>query len=234
MYTVEEKAIRFIQIKEINSVLCEHCLYFGRRQQKEELERLWVKQTPDPSFSQNNGSFVGYDALNTYYADSELRRKARYDKILAETEPEFAEQPDDLRYGTLTLSLQTLSTPCIEIAEDGQTAKGLWTVSAQVTAMDNGHPVGLWVYGKLGADLAWEEGHFRIWHMQVCTDFLTPAGKPFDPAYGQRVYPAGLGIDEEPTAPGALYSWYCENRVPANVPAMPKMYRTFSETFSYG
>ena len=218
--TTLEKANRVLQVKQINSLLTEHCLYFGRRQTKEELERLWVKQAPDPSFTQNNGSFVGYEALQTYYADAELRRKARYDRILDQTEPEFREQGDDLRYGTLTLSLQTLSTPCIEIAEDGLTAKGTWTVSAQVTALDQGHPVGFWAYGKLGAELAWEEGRFKIWRLTVCTDFLTPAGKPFDPEYGYRVYPAGLGIEETPTVPGEVYAWYSEDRVPSEIPGL--------------
>lgn len=233
MYTVEEKAARYIQVKQINSILCEHCLYFGRRQQQEELERLWCKNAPKPSFTQNNGSFVGYDALHRLYAGAENRRKERYDSICDETEPEFRGQPDDLRYGTLTLSLQTLSTPCIELAGDGQTAKGLWTVSAQITALDQGHPVGFWGYGKLGADLILEDGIFKIWHMMVCTDFLSPAGKAFDPEYGKRVYPAGLGIDEAPTHPASIYSWYSENRPPMNTPAMPMPYGTFSETFSY-
>ncbi len=233
MYTAYEKAARFIKVKEINSTLCEHCLYFGRRQQQEELDQLWCKHAPNPSFTQNNGRFVGYETLRSLYGNAEKRRKERYDAILAETEPEFAGQSDDLRYGTLTLSLQTLSTPCIEIAEDGQTAKGLWTISAQVTALDQGHPVGFWAYGKLGADLVLEDDTFKIWHMMVITDFLTPAGKPFDAEYGNQVYPAGLGIDETPPIPEKLYSWYNERRKPEDVPAMPMPYQTFNKTFSY-
>ena len=148
MYSIEEKSARYIAVKEINSLLCEHCLYFGRRQLDLELERLWCKEAASPSFSQNNGSFVGYEALQRLYAGAEQRRKARYDKLLDSLEPEFSGQEDELRYGTNTLSLQTLSTPCIELAEDFQSAKGLWTVSAQVTAVDNSGPVGLWAYGK--------------------------------------------------------------------------------------
>ena len=125
MYTIEEKAARYIAVKEINSLLCAHCLYFGRRQQDQELERLWCRNAENPSFSQNNGRFAGYEALRTYYAGSENRRKTKYDALLAKLEPEMADQPDDLRYGTHTLSLQTLSTPCIELAEDMATAKGL-------------------------------------------------------------------------------------------------------------
>lgn len=223
--TTEEKAKRVLQIKEINSLLTEHCLYFGRRQTREELERLWCKKAPDPSFTQNNGRFVGYEALQTFYAGAEERRKARYDGILEKTEPEFAGQSDDLRYGTLTLSLQTLSSPCVEIAEDGQSAKGFWTISAQVTALDEGHPVGFWAYGKMGADLVLEDETFKIWHLMVCTDFLTPAGKPFDPAYGKRVYPSGLGIDETPPNPENVYAWYGEDRIPAKFPAPPEPYR---------
>lgn len=233
MYTIEEKATRYIAVKEINSLLCEHCLYFGRRQLDLELEQLWCKEAEAPSFSQNNGSFIGYEALHTFYAGAERRRKERYDAILAGLEPEFAGQDDELRYGTNTLSLQTLSTPCIELAEDMQTAKGLWTVSGQITALDDKGPVGLWAYGKLAADLVKENGSWKIWHLFVCTDFVSPAGKAFDPDRGEAIYPAGLGIDETPTHPGSLYQRYTGKQVPVNTPRVPEPYTTFAETFSY-
>ncbi len=233
MYTIEEKAARYIAVKEIGSVLCEHCLYFGRRQTELELERLWCKQAPDPSFSQNDGSFVGYEALKQYYAGTENRRKAKYDAILAGLEPEMAEQPDELRYGTNTLSLQTLSSPCIEIAEDFETAKGLWTVSAQVTALDNRGPAGFWAYGKLAADLVREDGQWKIWHLAVYTDFATPAGETFDPERGAAVYPPGLGIEETPTHPEQRYTAYANTRPFQISPVPPVPYKTFAETFSY-
>lgn len=233
MYTIEEKAARYLAVKEINSVLCEHCLYFGRRQQDLELERLWCKESESPSFAQNNGRFVGYETLKKTYGSSEANRKTRYDALLEQLEPEFSGQSDTLRYGTNTLSLQTLSTPCIEIAEDMQTAKGIWTISAQVTAVDETGPVGLWAYGKLGADLVNEKGQWKIWHMIVCTDFVTPAGKEFDPLRGAALYPVGLGIDVEPEIPENIYELYSEGRVARHIPRLPEPYRTFSETFSY-
>ena len=233
MYTIEEKAARYIAVKEIGSVLCEHCLYFGRRQTDLELDRLWCKQAPDPSFSQNDGSFVGYEALKKYYAGTENRRKARYDEILARLEPEMADQPDELRYGTNTLSLQTLSTPCIEIAEDFETAKGLWTVSAQVTALDDKGPAGFWAYGKLAADLVREDGQWKIWHLAVYTDFVTPAGEAFDPERGAAAYPAGLGIEETPTEPEKRYASYTDTRPLQRDPRPPVPYQTFADTFSY-
>lgn len=234
MYTIEEKAARYIAVKEINSLLCEHCLYFGRRQTDLELERIWCKQAPNPSFSQNNGIFTGYEALYKYYAGTEVRRKVRYDRIMAELEPEMAEQTDELRYGTNTLSLQTLSSPCIELAGDFKTAKGLWTISAQVTAVDENGPIGLWGYGKLAADLVNEDGAWKIWHMAVFTDFLTPAGAEFDPEKGKTIYPAGLGIDEIPPEPQTRYAWYTNTRALQRDPEPPVPYGTFSETFSYG
>lgn len=232
-HTVEQMADRYLAIKEINSVACEHCLYFGRRQQDLELERLWCKQAPDPRFSQNNGSFTGYEALWANYAYSEKNRKARYDALLEKLEPEFAGKSDEARYGTMSMSLQTLSTPCIEIAEDFQTAKGLWTVTAQVTAVDEKGPAGFWAYGKAAMDFVLEDGQWKIWHMWICTDYLTPAGGTFDPDLGLTVYPAGLGIDVEPTEPAALYEFYSNNRSLQMVPAPPVPYKTFSETFSY-
>lgn len=233
MYTIDEKAVRYVAVKEINSLLCEHCLYFGRRQQDLELERLWCREAENPYFSQNNGRFTGYEALKNIYGSSEQRRKDRYDQLLAQLEPEFVGQPDELRYGTNTISLQTLSTPCIEIAEDMQTAKGLWTVSAQITTVGESGPVGLWAYGKLAADLVRENAQWKIWHLAVYTDFVTPAGEAFAPELGEKLYPAGLGIDEVPTEPAELYQSYSGRRVPRNAPSVPEPYRTYMETFSY-
>mgnify|MGYP002627397649 CR=1 FL=1 len=232
-YTTEQLADRYLAVKEINSVACEHCLYFGRRQQDLELERLWCKKAPEPRFSQNNGSFTGYAALAEHYAHSEEERKARYDRLLEKLEPEFVGQSDEVRYGTMTLSLQTLSTPLVELAGDGRTAKGLWTVTAQVTALDDKGPVGLWAYGKLAADFVLEDGAWKIWHMQALTDFVTPAGEAFDPALGAAIYPAGLGIDKTPTEPGDLYAWYSQDRPARLTPRMPEPYETFADTFSY-
>ncbi len=232
-YTAEQLIDRYETVKELNSIACEHCLYFGRRQQDLELERLWCKSAPDPHFAQNNGFFEGYEALDSLYAHAEAQRKADYDERLKVLEPEFADCADDLRYGTLTMSLQPLSTPCIEIAEDYRTAKGLWTITGQVTALDDSGPVGLWAYGKMGIDFVLEDSEWKIWHMMVCTDFVSPAGEKFDPELGERLYPAGLGIDEVPTRPAEVYSMYSNLRPASNVPGIPEPYSTFAETFSY-
>ena len=207
MYTIEEKAARYIAVKEINSVLCEHCLYFGRRQTDLELERLWCRNAPEPSFTQNNGRFSGYEALKKHYAGTENRRKARYDEILARLEP--------------------------EMAEDFETAKGLWTISAQVTALDDKGPVGFWSYGKLAADLVREDGQWKIWHLAVYTDFVTPAGEAFDPERSAAAYPAGLGIEETPTEPEKRYASYTDTRPLQRDPRPPVPYQTFADTFPY-
>ena len=86
----------------------------------------------------------------------------------------------------------------------------------------------------LAADLIREDGAWRIWHLAVYTDFVTPAGMEFDPEKGAAVYPAGLGIEETPTVPGGHYDLYTDVRPLQKTPMPPVPYRTFSGTFSYG
>lgn len=55
-----------------------------------------------------------------------------------------------------------LTTPCIQVAGDGQTAKGLWfSPGHEITRGENGKPIANWCYGKFAADFIKEDGERR-------------------------------------------------------------------------
>ncbi len=78
-----------------------------------------------------------------------------------------------------------VSTPVVEVAADGQTAKGVWLspgheafplvredANVQETEQERGHKVrSSWVYGKFAIEFVLEDGKWKIWHMQYFRTF---------------------------------------------------------------
>ncbi|MGC3981632.1 MAG: nuclear transport factor 2 family protein [Steroidobacteraceae bacterium] len=73
------------------------------------------------------------------------------------------------------LHVHPMSTPVIEIAGDGKTAKGVWdSFGPDVASIDE---VGNWLYVKKAVDFIKEDGVWKIWHMQDYPVFNTPYDK---------------------------------------------------------
>ena len=74
--------------------------------------------------------------------------------------------------------------PLIEVAADCKTAKAEWQTFGPETAKE--HPEDPdcpfdpnWMYGKYQADFIVENGHWKIWHLQIMPDIMCPTCKPF-------------------------------------------------------
>lgn len=233
--TTEQKLQKVLDIHEVQNVMSRHAYYHGLGKNAEELEAIWVKETPEPTFAQNQGYFVGYESINYYYGElCRMMQRANL-KLLRQHYPELDESDDNLGAGTLIM--HPLTTSIIEIAGDGKTAKGMWYSPGQVTEiMPPDHkPIAHWIWEKYGVDLVRENGLWKIWHMHVYTDFFTPVGESWADLTADA--PMGVGgppvemprpdIEEE------TYKVYSHTQLPQDLPRMPEPYRTFSETFSY-
>ena len=74
--------------------------------------------------------------------------------------------------------------PLIEVAADCKTAKAEWQTFGPEPAKE--HPEDPdcpfdpnWMYGKYQADFIVENGHWKIWHLQIMPDIMCPTCKPF-------------------------------------------------------
>jgi hypothetical protein len=90
---------------------------------------------------------------------------------------------DGKGYGVL--HEHAVSTPVIEVAGDGLTAKGVWLspgheafptnredANVEETEQERGHKVrSSWVYGKFAVEFVKENGVWKIWHMQYFRTF---------------------------------------------------------------
>ncbi len=112
-------------------------------------------------------------------------------------------------------------TPIVVVAEDGQTAKGLWTSQGVDTWREGDkHPDAYWRWGYYAVDFINEKGTWKIWHMTFYPLFLTRYEKPWTqaPAYNYTFYP--VSPDRPREAP--LYHYTTDSLYINYAPEIPQ------------
>ena len=231
---------RLSDIADIQEVMSRHAWYYSAGQHERELEELFALELPDVSFGTNGGWWVGEASLRRAYVDwFEIQAKKDL-AALSRRHPEVKDVPENLLAGTSMM--HTITTPLVVVAEDGQTAKGLFYSPGQVTQTPLGQPTANWMWERYAVDFIKQDGRWKIWHFNVFTDFSAPPGgdwtKP-QPAPSIVLQPGEVLPWEDPDAPGfdvpgGQYQSYGVTVVRGENPKVPVPYRTFSETFSYG
>lgn len=230
------KIDRVWDVQDIKNLMGRHAYCFSYGMQEREMEELWVQKPENrktASFAQSCGYQCGYDVV---YENMVTRRYRRVKAALAafrEVHPEIEDKPEN--YGIGEMVMHQLTTPVIEIAEDGLTAQGAWYTPGNATFSEpDGTVEAYWMYERYGMDFIKEDGVWKIWHLFVGTDLEIPVGA------SAKERP----VDEEPTtywdegddgmnlrlthtfqAYSSRYNW-------SEYPPIPKPYRTFSETTS--
>ena len=225
---------------QIQNLMSRRAFYHSVGQNERELA-LWAKKSP-VRWAQNQGCWVGMASLKVYYDDvNRQMQQASLDK-LSKLNPAIRNGPESRFVGNTIL--HTLTTPIIEIAADGKSAKGMWyTPGISLTTNAGKTPEGLWIWERYGVDFVKEDGHWAFLNVQVNTDFMNPLGKPLQ---RQGADAAGMGSEGGGAAPEAppvkipgpdiaktLYQEFGATRVPSLTPRLPEPYRTLAETFQY-
>ncbi len=153
------------------------------------------------------------------------------------------------------LEIHQITTPLLEIAGDGQTAKGIWMSTGAILMMkDSQSETGCsftWDTGKYAVDFLHTDEGWKIWHLHVCdmwqADFKNdpvenigkvPTGVTqaqidewnAQAAAGEIVMPMGFPIPDRPTT---FHYFYGSNTSAPREPEPPVPYQCFAETFSY-
>ena len=131
------------------------------------------------------------------------------------------------------------TTPVIEVAQDGKTAKGVWISPGHETFPRPGSsPLAHWSWGRYGIDFVKEDDVWKFWHFHIYTTFRTPyhvswvesAVDTSHRLFEEGVMPPGMPM---PTRAGTFNQEYHPSLTPVLQPQPPVPYRTFSDTFSY-
>ena len=161
-----------------------HVLYHCYGEHRAEMEEIWVQEPANQataSFGQNQGCYVGYDAIWEAYVEG-------HDSNWLETAKSYAAQQgidvsgmtdDEIleTYGGMgQLLLHVTTTAIIEVAEDGLTAKGYWYSPGMIA--ESGQSANS-IWEAYGADFIKENGEWKLWHLHMYTDFMCAFGDTF-------------------------------------------------------
>jgi len=224
-------AQRANDLHELNNLMSLHSWYHAAMMNDVELEKIWSTRD-DICWAQNSGYWIGPESIKKYYGVQEDRNN---------TIGQFA--------------WHTITSSVVEVAEDRQTAKGVWYTPGIVGGFKDEKANFMWMFEKYGVDFVFENGEWKIWHMHVYTD----TSWPLDGTISSR---AGMGemIGSESAAAasketdaqvaGSSSAMMIGMKQPADiskknyievspttevmlVPRPPEPYMTWSDTWSY-
>ena len=229
-WTPEQLADRVEDLRAIQNVMGKQTFLMCYKRWDEIWETLWCKKAPDPSLALNEGKYVGYDAVKSYVVDYQEALVKKADEVMRAKYPELADKTAEETWGVGSNSVMNNDTCILELADDGQTAKGIWYSKGELTEVTDDGPAAFWYFGRYGVDFVKEDGAWKIWHEQMFTDAITPAGKPF----AQSTFPRVSGVEQPPfTVDEVQFLPIAADVQTQAVPAMPEPYDTFANTFSY-
>lgn len=234
-------------VQDIQNLMGRRAFYHSAGHNEMEFE-LYAKRD-DISWGQNQGFRVGPESIKADYVTDNYKNRNAELARLSKIYPELKNDPANAGVGIFVI--HTLSTPIIEIAGDGQTAKGVWYTPGAIGGTDaKGKLTGNWLWERYAVDFIKENGQWRFWHILVFTDFLSPMGKDLQAPQGAIANAAPVGTEiaaaqnqnSQSASSGPRpfdikvqnYAAWTPTTVPTIAPRLPEPYKTFSETFSYG
>jgi hypothetical protein len=232
---------------DIQNIMSRHAYYYSAQEHLRELAELWDLDAPDVSFGQDEGYSVGKQSIIASYIKYHHTFQAKDLAAFHKTHPDVPDTNDNLGAGTAMF--HTNSTPIIEVAEDGKTAKGLWYSIGQVTMTPGGKQDAQYMWERYGVDFIKVNGKWKIWHLLIHTDLSTDPGGSW--VEGSQKAPGGGGPGGAP--PGGMQPGESSDKPkpdvannrdmrdkphtftpPEEYPLVPVAYDTFEDTFSYG
>ncbi len=202
-------------------------------------ERFWSKRE-DVCLGMNDGWYNGAEAVKGYY-DALYSRNVLASRLIKDyfKGTELDEKSYEECLGVGRVAYKPVDTCVVEVAGDGQTAKGIWTIRGGNVELESTGLVSYVEFSYLAVDFVNEDGQWKIWHMQNLFDVYHPAGSGWNetpPVYDE--VPEFAELKEfkipEPNVKVTLRELYHPMREFSPSPMPPKAYHTFDETFTYG
>jgi len=237
-FTPEELLTRWESRREIQNVIGKVSQSYLMMEEAQIYDRFWSCRE-DVCLGVNDGWYAGAEAVKGYY-DALGQKIQLASDIIATVFPEkLSGKTREELYGVGQLGVKPVDTFIIEIAADGQTAKGIWSLHGTYADMTPSGPVSYWDWGYWCVDFIYENGAWKIWHMQDLKDINNPTGG--DWAAEPLTFPeeAAFAPLKEfqfpaPNVPAVLRETYYPGRPFQESPPLPEPYETFADTFSYG
>lgn len=194
-----ENSQRALDYFEIQKVWAAHGYCYRAQQQRYELENYWAKEHDDIMYAHGTAAFEGRDVVMEYYAGGNEKMNRGKLELMHKLFPEVELKDENLGIGDLVVRLQT--SPYIEIAKDGMTAKGLWyTLGYNIEPDVNGELDQMVLLAKESVDFVRERDGWKIWHFRDSTDIMNKVEQDIFGLAG-RGGPGGSGGPGGPGGP---------------------------------
>ena len=154
-WTPEQLAQRVEDLRAIQNVMGKQTFLMCYKRWSDLWETLWCKQAPEPSLTLNEGKYVGYDAIRSYLVDYQEALVKQADAVMRKKYPELEGNTPEETWGVGSNSVMNNDTCVLELAGDGQTAKGIWYSKGELTEVTDDGPAAI---GPLYAQVAAERG----------------------------------------------------------------------------
>lgn len=227
--TLESLAKSIENVKALQAcrnIMARYCYYHTAFRHKAYVENCWAKRE-DCCLKMPWGAYLGIEGVKRCYLQ------------------EHGDRSDPRTYETLkgAMFMHCLDTECLEVAEDGQTARGVWVSPGHETAVRGDDIMANWCWGKYAVDFIKEGGEWRIWHLQLFPLFNTPYETrwtdipPFNPGDFSGGDDKPKDIPEDMDIPRSkpdmplddVYVWTKDAVYPVDQPAPPLPYNTFAD-----
>lgn len=236
--TAEQKLSRWEDTREIKNLVGRMSTDYVLKEERSMLARYWSARE-DICLGVNEGWFSGRSAVAEYYAGQEERIAAESAMIQAAFPKELGEKSAGEVHGVGMIDYKPVDTGVIEVAGDGQTAKGLWSCLGAHNEVGSAGPVANWTWGYFAADFRREDQGWKIWHLLYVNDVDCICGQSWGKP--QQPYPdlpefADVKAFRYPdyTVARQVREYYRPDRPLTLTPEIPVPYETFADTFSYG
>ena len=166
----------------VQNLMSEHEYYHAAGMNLEEVDALWVSPTGENAktacFFSPGWVMQGVATVRKNYGEGHASDKAKAFEELKKAYPELASMDAKTSDIGGEFAMHTSTTPVIEVAADGKTAKGIWySPGLGLTPHVNGDAVqvgSIFFWEKYAGDFVKENGQWKIWHLGMYYDF-TPS-----------------------------------------------------------
>ncbi|MGI5971453.1 MAG: nuclear transport factor 2 family protein [Oscillospiraceae bacterium] len=237
-FSAQELLARWEEVREIKNLMGRLSADYLMKKDADIFQKYWSRRE-DVCLGVNDGWYDGAGAVAAYY-DSCYKLIELESSLLQKAFPkELGGLSAQEVYGVGLLNYKPVDTPVIEVADDFQTAKGIWCIRGSHARLTSGGPVAYWEWGWFAVDFIMEDEQWKIWHMQYLVDICRPCGEPWtgsEKVYSERPEFAAIKSFEpaKPNRPCVLHAHFSAYRPYTASPRLPEPYATFADTFSYG
>ena len=244
--TVSERIFRANAAVECEKLMSKHVYYHAGGVHREEIEEFWTKRE-DCTWAHNFGQMGSRSNYIACYADGQEKNTREVYELVLSVYPEVENVPD---YRAICEEAMHFTvSPIVEVAEDGQSAKGLFYTPGCIFSTLNPQQEreGRWMWERYGADFIYEDGEWKFLNLKVCCDMFGPmdikdwyfdsfGAPPPDPGRKNQTETEEEGPPPQSftvTHPGPLHYPLSSAQLPQDRPFMPLPYTTSERSNSF-